>query len=165
MRRSPRRLSVSDSSVGTCCARCSICEVPQSSPVTFVKPGSSVQYVLVLARAADFTADSVAAWHGIQTQQHLPLQSDFIHYNFDESIDVLVLLDLLDRLRAQFFTLVILSPPASTWSRARQTGTGQCRFSHFHSRWASPMGPPTITIASSTPTKPWRCLGGSQRQR
>ena len=29
--------------------------------------------------------------------------------------------------------------------------------------WASPMQQPSITIASSTPTKPWRCPGGSQR--
>ena len=71
-----------------------------------MKPGLSTQYVLVLAGAADFRADSVAAWHGVQTQ-HLPLQCDFVHYNFDEGVNVLVRLDLLDRLRAQFFTLVI----------------------------------------------------------
>ena len=81
--------------------------------------------MLVLAGTAKFKADSVAAWLEVHAQRQPSSQCDFVHYSFDESIKPLVLLDLLSRVRAHFFELVIILPPASTWSRARHTGSAQ----------------------------------------
>ena len=79
-------------------------QFPQSAPSATVKPGLSTQYILVLAGTSDFRADSVAAWLQVHGQSSASsLQCHFIHYNFDESIDVLVLLDLMERVRAHVF--------------------------------------------------------------
>ena len=69
-----------------------------------MKAGLFTQYILVLAGAAYFRADSAAAWvevHGHQSDS--PAQCSVVYYNFDECFNVLVLLDLTDRVRAQFF--------------------------------------------------------------
>ena len=98
---------------------------PQHASASVVKPGLSTQYMLVLAGTANFRVDSVAAWLEVHAAQLPSLQGGFVHYNFDENIKPLALLDLLTRVQAHFFTVVIILPPASTWSRSRHTESGQ----------------------------------------
>ena len=134
-------------------------QVLQPAPPAIVKPVLFTQYILVLAGAADFRADSAAAWvevHGHQSDS--PAQCSVVYYNFDECFNVLVLLDLMDRVRAQFFMAVLLLPPASTWSRARHTGTGQWPLRSRSKPMACLKLRPTTTTVFSTPTKWWSFL-------
>ena len=59
------------------------------------------------------------AWLTVGKESGEPFEHALVHYNLEESLDVLVLLDLLDRIRLGFFHSVFIIPPAASWSRAR----------------------------------------------
>ena len=61
----------------------------------------STQCVLILAGASNFKADSVAGWSEIHGHFSCFPQCDFVHSNFDERLNILVILDLIDRVGAQ----------------------------------------------------------------
>ena len=108
----------------------------QTPPAATVKPGLPTQYVLILAGASNFKADSFAGWSEAHSQLSSFPQCDFVHYNFDERLKILVILDLIDRVRVRFFCAILLLPPAASWSRARHTGPGQWPLRS----WSSPLG-------------------------
>ena len=136
-------------------------QVLQPAPPAIVKPGLFTQCILVLAGAADFRADSAAALKFMATSRIL-LHSAAWFLTILTSFNVLVLLDLMDRVQSTiFYGGVLLLPPASTWSRVRHTGTGQWP---LQSR-SKPMGllEAATTTVFSTPTKWWSSLGGCQQ--
>ena len=59
------------------------------------------------------------AWLTVGKESGEPFEYALVHYNLQESHDVLVILDLLDRIRLGFFHSVFIIPPAASWSRAR----------------------------------------------
>ena len=64
----------------------------------------------------------LSAWELFQSRLKRPSPLQVIHYIFDDSSDDLVsFLDLLDRVKTDFFQLSCVLPPASTWSRARHS--------------------------------------------
>ena len=52
-------------------------------------------------------------------------QLEFLYCDPDFQHDIIVVFDLLDRVKAGFFHAVIIAPPASTWFRCRHFGSTQ----------------------------------------
>ena len=66
------------------------------------------------------------AWRAHGKESEDPLDYTLFHYSFECAHDVLVVLNLLDRIRLGFFHSVFMVPPAASWSRVRYTeGEGQ----------------------------------------
>ena len=69
---------------------------------------------------------------------------DLLHYNCTETTDIIVILDILDRVRLGVFDVVTIVPPCSTWSRARHAETeGQ---KPLRSR-SCPLGLPALSLS------------------
>ena len=67
-------------------------------------------------------------------------QLEFLDYDPDVQHDIIVVFDLLDRVKAGCFQAVFIAPPASTWSRSRHLGPTQTQ---LRSR-AQPLGLPSL---------------------
>ena len=135
---------------------------PQHASASVVKPGLSTQYMLVLAGTANLRVDSVV-WLEVHAAQLPSFQCGFVHYNFDESIKPLALLDLLTRVQAHFsqwplfYHLVRHGFVQDTQSQANS------RFGLDPIRLGCKTLQETTMIAFNTPTKLWRYHGGFQR--
>ena len=70
---------------------------------------------------------------------------ELAHFNFADDHDLVVILKLLDKVRDGFFQVVLILPPASSWSRARHVG---------------PEGQPPIRSRS----RPWGVIEASSAQ-
>ena len=69
---------------------------------------------------------------------------DLLHYNCMETTDIIVILDILDRIRLGVFDVVTIVPPCSTWSRARHAeAEGQ---KPLRSR-SCPLGLPALSLS------------------
>ena len=78
-----------------------------------------------MAYGAVSPADVAKAWASQSWTGASSFACSFVYHNFDKPQDLLVVLDLLDRVRLGFFMAVHLVPPASSWSRARHVEGGQ----------------------------------------
>ena len=74
-----------------------------------------------------------------------PHPCELTHFNFADDHDLVVILKLLDKVRDGFFQVVLILPPASSWSRARHVG---------------PEGQPPIRSRS----RPWGVIEASSAQ-
>ena len=74
-----------------------------------------------------------------------PHPCELTHFNFADDHDLVVILKLLDKVRDGFFQVVVILPPASSWSRARHVG---------------PEGQPPIRSRS----RPWGVIEASSAQ-
>ena len=128
-------------------------QVLQPTLSATVKPGLSTQYILVLAGAANFRADTVTS----------TLPCDIVHYNFDGRINILVILDLIVPRTGTFFQ----GGSAVTDSRnlvSRQT--------HRDRAMATPISQAsTVSMRSHfqrrglSSAELWKYLGGSRHRR
>ena len=111
---------------------------------TLVKPVSPVYRILVMSIAETDGADVVQAWDIANSlKQHGSCQ--VIHLGCELSHDALVILDIMDRNRDGFIEAAVLTPPASSWSRARhiQDGTQNPVRSRSH-----PAGLPALSAVN-----------------
>ena len=85
-----------------------------------MKSSGVVYHVLVMSSDLSDGANVVEAW---RQAEHANLQPrcELVHFNFSASTEPLVVLDVMDRIRGNFFEAVLLIPPAATWSRARHS--------------------------------------------
>ena len=80
------------------------------------------------------------AWSAAQNPAARHSQLEFLYYDPDVQHDIIVVFDLLDRVKAGFFQAVFIAPPASTWSRSRHLGPTQTQ---LRSR-TQPLGLPSL---------------------
>ena len=80
------------------------------------------------------------AWSAAQNPAARHSQLEFLYYDPHVQHDIIVVFDLLDRVKAGFFQAVFIAPPASTWSCSRHLGPTQTQ---LRSR-AQPLGLPSL---------------------
>ena len=93
----------------------------QSNVSTQVMPPGFVFNILLVSANSGLEAEIVEAWQADGKESGDPYDYALVHYSFERAHDVLVVLDLLDRIRLGFFHSVFIVPPASSWSRARHS--------------------------------------------
>ena len=99
--------------------------MPQPTHPTEVTPTDQVFRVLALFAGPLQQAEIVEAWNAAQNFAVRQPQLEFLYYDPDVQHDIIVVFDLLDRVKAGFFQAVFIAPPASTWSRSRHLGPTQ----------------------------------------
>ena len=87
-------------------------------------PPGFVFNILLVAGDAGHEVQVVEAWREDGKESEDLFDYTLFHYNFDGSHDVLVVLDILDRIKAGFYHGVFIVPPAASWSRARHAEEG-----------------------------------------
>ena len=112
----------------------------QPTQPTGVTPADQFCRVLALFSGPLKQAEIVEAWSAAQNPAARQSQLEFLYYDPDVQHDIIVVFDLLDRVKAGFFQAVFIAPPASTWSRSRHLGPTQTQ---LRSR-AQPLGLPSL---------------------
>ena len=82
-----------------------------------MKPVGPTCRILVISNGVADSAEILRAW--ISTSFTHGFGCHVMHYNADHPCEALVVLDILDRIRAGHTDAVLLLAPASTWSRKR----------------------------------------------
>ena len=77
---------------------------------------------LVLSSGTTYTAEILTGWQMSEACYDDPHPCELTHLNFADDDDLVVILKLLDKVRDGFFQVVLILPPASSWSRARHLG-------------------------------------------
>ena len=104
-----------------------------------VKPSPYVFHILFLSGGASCSAEVTAGWHLSEECFDDPHPCDVTHYTFAGDHDLLNILKLRDKVREGIFRVVIVLPPAATWSRARLVGPGGQPTARSRSRpWGIP---------------------------
>ena len=88
-----------------------------------MKPCISARRILLVAAETCHESDLLGALRSSQEVQSSALPFELVFFPLQHEADFLVMLDLLDRVRAGFFEAVYLAPPAATWSRLRSSST------------------------------------------
>ena len=116
-----------------------------STPPVHVKSLAVVFHILVLSSGTVCPTEILTGWQMSEACYDDPHPCELTHFNFSDDHDLVVILKLLDKVRDGFFQVVVILPPASSWSRARHVG---------------PEGQPPIRSRSS----PWGVIEASSAQ-
>ena len=116
-----------------------------STPPVHVKSSTVVFHILVLSSGTAYPTEILTGWQMSEACYDDPHPCELTHFNFADDHDLVVILKLLDKVRDGFFQVVLILPPASSWSRARHVG---------------PEGQPPIRSRS----RPWGVIEASSAQ-
>ena len=116
-----------------------------STPPVHVKSSPVVFHILVLSSGTTYPAEILTGWQMSEDCYDDPHPRELTHLNFADDHDLVVILKLLDKVRDGFFQVVLILPPASSWSRARHVG---------------PEGQPPIRSRN----RPWGVIDASSAQ-
>ena len=87
-----------------------------------MKSSTVVFHILVLSSGTTYPTEILTGWQMSEACYEDPHPCDLTHLNFADDHDLVVILKLLDKVRDGFFQVVLILPPASSWSRARHVG-------------------------------------------
>ena len=93
-----------------------------STPPVHVTLSPVVFHILVLSSGTTYPAEILTGWQTSEACYDNPHPCELTHLNFADDHDLVVILKLLDKVRDGFFQVVLILPPASSWSRARHVG-------------------------------------------
>ena len=110
-----------------------------------MKSSTVVFHILVLSSGTVYQTEILTGWQMSEACYDDPHSCELTHFNFSDDHDLVVILKLLDKVRDGFFQVVVILPPASSWSRARHVG---------------PEGQPPIRSRS----RPWGVIEASSAQ-
>ena len=116
-----------------------------STPPVHVTLTPVVFHILLLSSGMTYPAEILTGWQISEACYDNPHPCELTHFNFADDHDLLIILKLLDKVRDGFFQVVLVLPPASSWSRARHVG---------------PEGQPPIRSRS----RPWGVIEASSAQ-
>ena len=115
--------------------------------VADVKSPSFTFHILLVCQKSGHETEIANAWQQDGDSSGDPYPCTIVCYFLERDHDPLVVVDLLDRIRAGIFHAVFIFPDASTWSRARNLGDSLRR------PWRSrehPLGLPELPPAVQT---------------
>ena len=110
-----------------------------------MKSSTVVFHILVLSSGTAYPTEILTGWQMSEACYDDPHPCELTHFNFADDHDLVVILKLLDKVRDGFFQVVLILPPASSWSRARHVG---------------PEGQPPIRSRN----RPWGVIDASSAQ-
>ena len=116
-----------------------------STPPVHVKSSTVVFHIFVLSSGTAYPTEILTGWQMSEACYDDPHPCELTHFNFGDDQDLVVILKLLDKVRDGFLQVVLILPPASSWSRARHVG---------------PEGQPPIRSRS----RPWGVIEASSAQ-